>query len=189
MFKQELTETQEKLNKTLLFTLKLLAAGLIFHILLFLYPDTYALQAGLAQIVNFFMEILGFNFETRGIYLIGSEANYVITQDCLGWKSMAMFSALVFASSTRFRNHLKFVFAGIAMLITANIIRIVSTIYLSEKGIISFEIIHGFMWKWGLTFLVLLIWIIWFNRAEFEEEAHVIQQEIKSHLTDLGSEN
>lgn len=189
MFKKELTETQEKLNSTLLFTLKLLAAGLIFHIILFVYPDTHTLQVGLAQITNFFLDIIGFNFETQGIYLVGEQANYVITQDCLGWKSMAMFTALVFASSTRFRNHLKFVFGGIMLLITANIVRIVSTVYLSEKGIISFDIIHGVLWKWGLTFIVLVVWIAWFNRTEFEEEAYVVQREIKDTITDFRSEN
>lgn len=184
----DLTERQEKLNKTLLFMIKLLAAGAVFHLILNIYPDTTSLQIALAQQVDAILSTIGLNLQQDGIYLISEQARYYITQDCLGWKSMAMFTGLVFAGSAKFRNHLKYVFGGIMLIYLANIVRVVSTIYLAEAGIISFGVIHGILWKWGLTALVLVMWLTWFNYAEIEEEAHVLEKEIKKAYRDI-SEN
>ncbi|QKQ98164.1 hypothetical protein GKQ38_01350 [Candidatus Nanohaloarchaea archaeon] len=184
----DLTERQEKLNKTFLFMIKLLAAGGIFHLILYIYPNTYSLQVGLAQQVNYITGLIGMNLHQQGIYLISDSARYYITQDCLGWKSMAMFTGLVFAGSTKFRNHLKYVISGVGLIYLANLIRVVSTLYLAEKGIISFGVIHGVMWKWGLTALVLVMWVAWFNFAEIEEEAHVLERELRKATSNL-SEN
>jgi len=185
----ELTDRQEKLNKTFLFMLKLLAAGAVFQLILYLYPDTTGLQVALAQQIHAITGFFGMNFEQQGIYLISDSARYYITQDCLGWKSMAMFTGLVFAGSTRFRNHLKYILGGVIVIYAANIVRIITTLYLSEAGIISFGVIHGIMWKWGLTALVLVMWLVWYNFAEIEEEAHVVEREIRSAASNLKSED
>lgn len=184
----ELTERQEKLNKTFLFMIKLLAAGAVFHLILNIYPDTYSLQTALAKQVKAITGVIGLDLQQQGIYLISDSARYYITQDCLGWKSMAMFTGLVFAGSARFRNHLKYVFGGIILIYVANIVRVVSTLYLAEHGIISFGIIHGVLWKWGLTALVLVMWVSWFKFAEIEEEAHVIERKIEQAYSEI-SEN
>jgi exosortase/archaeosortase family protein len=107
--------------------------------------------------------VFGYGFEQQGFLLIGEGANYLITRDCLGWKSMAAFVALVFASTENIRKEAGIILTGILGLGAANILRIVSTVMLSEAGIISFDIVHTFLWRWGMTFLVLAIWYLWLN--------------------------
>ncbi|MFB6192709.1 MAG: exosortase/archaeosortase family protein [Candidatus Nanohaloarchaea archaeon] len=167
------TERQEKYARTLAFLSKLLIAGAVFHLILFIYPDTYSLQSALARQVNALLSWTGLDFHRRGIYLISDTAKYYITQDCLGWKSMSMYTALVFASSTRFRKHLKELFTGLIVIYIANLVRVTSTIYLSYKGVISFEVIHGFLWKWGLTAVVMILWMAWYRKLEEEEDSRI----------------
>jgi len=73
------------------------------------------------------------------------------------------YTALIISSTEKIRQNLKHVFTGIGLILLANTLRIVTTIHLAETGIISFEIIHGFLWKWSLTAIVLATWIYWFR--------------------------
>lgn len=148
-------------RETFLFIGKMLLAGLIFRVVLFLDPNTMIFQVWLAEISRVSLNLFGFSFGREGILLISEGTNYLISRDCLGWKSMAAFSALVFASTDSLRDELEILVAGIAGLGAANVVRIVSTVLLSEAGIISFEIVHTFLWRWGMTLLVLLIWYLW----------------------------
>lgn len=155
------TRRQEKLFETLQFVFKLLFFGIIFRVLLFAYPDTYALQSSFASLIGAvlspFMQI-----QVNGIYLLTLRESYVIVQDCLGWKSMAVFTALFLSATKRYKQQAKYLFYGLTGIFLANIIRVASTIYLSEIGVVSFEVIHTFLWRWGLTVIVLVIWIYWY---------------------------
>lgn len=157
----ELEGNHRKLYETSVFMGKMLVAGLFFQLILFLYPDTTSLQAGLAEITQRVLSLTGVNLERQRISLIDSDVTYVVTQDCLGWKSMAAFTALIFSSTNKYRKHLKPVLIGITAIAVLNIVRVSTTIYLSHINLISFEIIHTVFWKWGLTFIVILFWSIW----------------------------
>lgn len=158
--KGKLSEKQERMLETNIFLGKMLLVGAIFHLILFIYPDTTYLQSIYADMIAWLMNQMGYSFVSNGVYVL---PGYEITQDCLGWKSMMAFTALVYASSEKFSNHFKQILAGIGLIAVANVVRIVTTIHLSEIGLISFEVIHGFLWKWSLTALVLLAWIYWFR--------------------------
>ncbi|AOV95103.1 hypothetical protein AQV86_04230 [Nanohaloarchaea archaeon SG9] len=169
--RKEMNKQQKKLFEGLKFTFKLLFAGLIFQAILFIYPDTTSAQAFLAQIVAVIVDpLMKASFTVSGIKVVTDGVHYIITQDCLGWKSMTAFTALVFASTEKYRKNLKYIFAGTALLFLANIVRIVTTIYLSHTGIISFQIIHDTLWKWSLTGLVLALWILWFEKLQYIDE-------------------
>jgi exosortase/archaeosortase family protein len=160
------TEKHQKLYETTIFLLKLIALGIIFRAIIFLSPSTYPLQAGLAQITSILLQTLGLEFELQGALMIGEKASYLITQDCLGWKSIAAFTGLLIASTENIRKTTKPLAIGITALIAINIFRIVTTVYLSHQGFISFDIIHTFFWKWGLTGFVFLFWLIYMHKAE-----------------------
>lgn len=169
--REELDERQEKLFETLIFFSKLLLAGLFFQAMLYIYPDTSGAQAFLAQIVAFIVDpLMKASFTASGIDVVTDGVTYVITQDCLGWKSMAAFTALIFASTKKYRKNVKYVVGGLILIFLANIVRIVTTIYLSHTGIISFEIIHDTLWKWSLTGLVLVMWLAWFEKLRHVED-------------------
>lgn len=165
------TDRQRKLYETLQFILKLLFFGLIFRLILVIYPDTYPIQSAFASLIGTvlspFMQV-----HVNGIYILTAEASYVIVQDCLGWKSMAVFTALFLSATTKFREQAKYLLYGLIGIFIANVVRVASTVYLSEIGVVSFEVIHTFLWRWGLTFIVLLIWLYWYRyilNAESEE--------------------
>lgn len=166
--RSDFNERQERLFDTTIFLAKIIFAGLIVRGIVFLNPDTYILQKYLALLVAEIFMVAGWDVGLDGIILNIGENLYEINQDCLGWKSMAAFVALIFASTNRYRKHLKFVLAGLFLILFANLIRILSTIYLAELGIISWDIIHGFLWRWGLTFFVLILWSYWLFRQKNE---------------------
>lgn len=163
----ELDRRQWKLLYTSIFLGKLLFAGAIFQLVLFLYPSTYGIQAWFAGIVSRVLGLLGIQATHTGYFIFLDSGTYQITQDCLGWKSMAAFTGLMYASGP-LGKHWRYLFTGIGVLAAANMVRVVSTVYLSHQGIISFDIIHGTLWKWGLTAVVLILWFYW-SRNERQE--------------------
>jgi exosortase/archaeosortase family protein len=182
---EEFTETQKKLFETLMFLTKLVAAGVVFRGILLVYPDTRLLQSLLASLINAMLNSSGIEAVREGIAITIGDTPYIITQDCLGWKSMAAFAGLVYASSKRTLEHLNFILQGFAVIIVANIIRVYSTVLLAEKGIFSFQIIHDFLWKWSLTLLVLIIWAYWFRKMKEREPA--FQRKIKERVKHITS--
>ena len=186
-FNQEkFTETQQKLFETLKFMGKLLLAGAVFQLILYIYPDTRFLQAALAQITSAMLQSTGFQTVTEGISIIISNTEYIITQDCLGWKSAAAFTALIYASTERTVEHITFIIQGATVIILANIIRVYTTVVLAERGIISFNIIHDFLWSWSLTLIVLVLWLYWLKKLKDRQPLY--QQRIKEQVRKLKKE-
>lgn len=163
---EELNERQKKLFQALQFLAKLLVAGMVFRTIIWIYPDTSSIQSLTAEIVHLPLSLTFSEVSRDGFIVLIQDTRYVITQDCLGWKSVAAFISLVYASSKDLRNHLRYIFAGASLIIVANLVRIYTTIILAEKGVISFDIIHDFLWSWSLTILVILAWIYWMRRSD-----------------------
>lgn len=159
--RDDLNEKQQKMLEANVFLVKMLLIGAVFHAVLWIYPDTSWLQARYAELITGIMNQLGYGFRAESVYIL---PGYEITQDCLGWKSIMAYTALVISSATEIRKNVRYILAGILVILFANVVRIITTIHLSEIGLISFEVIHGFLWKWSLTALVLVAWIYWFTR-------------------------
>ena len=157
---ETLSGRQEKIFEANIFLGKMLAIGAVFHLILFIYPNTVPIQEAFASLTANFMNFFGYDFTAYSVYVMNAGPGYEITQDCLGWKSMMAFIALMI-SSGRVLDNLRYLFLGLSAIVVVNFLRVVTTIHLSEAGIISFEIIHGFLWRWSLTAVVLLAWIIW----------------------------
>lgn len=160
---EELTEKQQKLLKTNIFLGKFLAVGAVFHLILHLYPDTTGIQELFAGLLTSTMNAMGYEFTQSGIYIMEGASGYRIVQDCLGWKSMMAFTGLM-AASGNVRKNLRFLIGGLVLIAFANYVRVVTTIHLSEIGLITFEVIHSFLWTWSLTGIVLVTWLIWLIR-------------------------
>ena len=159
------TERQRKLFETIVFIGKLLLLGLFFRLLIAIIPGTYPLQAALAQVTATILNTTGIQLQLQGALLIGENASYLITQDCLGWKSIAAYTGLLVASTNDYRKIIKPLLLGTIALIIINVVRIVTTVYLSHQGIISFDVIHSFLWRWGLTGFVFLFWLTYIYKT------------------------
>lgn len=128
------------------------------------------------------LSVAGIENSVQGVSILVDSTRYIITQDCLGWKSMAAFTGLMYASDS-IRDNLEVLFTGILLVEAANIVRVFTTVYLAHQGIIPFEVIHGFLWKWGLTALVLLIWYLWFTERDSRLDPAVskLRSELEEH--------
>jgi exosortase/archaeosortase family protein len=181
--KEEFNETQQKLYETLTFLAKLLFAGAIFQGILWAYPNTAVIQSMLADLIAAMLNSSGVEATAQTFFVYIGDTPYYITQDCLGWKSLAAFTGLVFASTKRTLEHANFIMQGFAIIILANIVRIYSTIILAEKGVISFNVIHDFFWSWSLTLLVLGMWAFWMMKLKDREPLY--QKKIKEQVKEL----
>ena len=183
---EEFNETQQKLYETLIFLGKLLLAGTVFQGILWAYPDTRILQSMLADLIASMLNSSGIEATVETFYIYIGNTPYYITQDCLGWKSLAAFTGLVYASSKRTLEHINFIFQGFIVIVLANIVRVYSTIFLAEKGVISFSVIHDVLWSWSLTFLVLAMWAFWMLKMKDKEP--IYQQRIKEQVKQIREE-
>lgn len=179
--KEELTDTQQRLYRTLIFFGKLLLAGTVFRAILWVYPDTRILQSMLSDLIAAMLNSSGIEAVAREFEIYIGNTPYIITQDCLAWKSLAAFTGLVYASTKRTLEHANFILQGFAVIILANIIRVYSTLLLAEKGVISFQVIHDVLWSWSLTLLVLVLWGYWMIKLKDREPVYQqrIQEQVK----------
>ena len=176
-------DVDERLQKTAFFVGKLLLAGLVFRAIILISPSTYQLQSAFADMIAWMIKAAGIDAFSTGTRIFTDKSIYIIVQDCLGWKSMAAFLGLMWASTKRTLEYANFIMAGLGVLIVANIIRVFTTVYLAEAGVISFEIIHGILWRWSLTVVVLGLWIYWLKLKKDEKR---FDSRIRSHLTELS---
>lgn len=86
---------------------------------------------------------------------------YDIIRDCTGWKSIYLLSALVITTTEEYKDAIKFLILGILILVGVNIVRLYSTILLSEIGLISFDVIHNWIWNGLMILATLIIWLIY----------------------------
>ena len=176
-------DVDERLLETFIFVSKLLFAGLIFQAVLYINPSTYQVQVAFTSMISGLLSAAGIELTHSGIRIFTAESAYIIVQDCLGWKSMAAFLGLVWASTSRTVEHLNFILAGLGVLVIGNIVRVFSTVYLAEIGWISFELIHGILWRWSLTILVLGMWAYWLRNWK---EKRKFDERIKEQIRKLN---
>lgn len=87
-----------------------------------------------------------------------------VSTDSTGWKSFIALTALILSvRGEKIRKKIYGIVLGTALVFLGNIVRLVSMMYMVEKLGIPYELIHKFLWRWGLTFLVLIAWLVWLN--------------------------
>lgn len=165
----ELDQRQQKLYKTTVFLAKLILAGMVFRAIIWVYPSTFGLQEALGWLITESLNLFGYHASRMGITVSVNQSAYIISQDCLGWKSAAALIGLSFASGS-FENKKRLIALGTAVILAVNLVRIVSTIVLSQTGVVSFDFIHTVLWRWLLTLTVLVAWIAILKSDEIKEQ-------------------
>lgn len=103
----------------------------------------------------------------------------IIDADCIGWKSSWMFVALILATPAKIKGKIKLrnikfpktkfkaLLIGVPILFIINFLRILTTILIGRYfGINYFELAHTFLWREGLVFAVILIWLLWLRKEK-----------------------
>lgn len=152
----------EALKQANIFLGKMIVLGAIFHLIIYINPDTTSIQEFYAALITYTFQLFGFSFVHNTVYIETGTVTFEIIKDCLGWKSMALFTALVLSSTKQYVKNLRYIFLGVLGIAVANYVRVVSTVYLTYLEIISFDIVHDFLWQWGLSSVVLGLWGYWF---------------------------
>lgn len=97
----------------------------------------------------------------RGMPTIIHEGKAIgIDRACTGYRSFFALMGLVLAvPAIKRKKRIKGILMALAVVYLANIIRLVTTFYLSD--IFGFDLVHGLMWREGMIAVVFISWIFW----------------------------
>ncbi len=119
-----------------------------------------------ASLSGWLLNVFGEDIRVTGASVIGKNCSLQIKHGCDAIFPSALFVAAVVASPLRFRLKIPGILIGSVVLLSINLVRIISLYYvrlhLSEK---SFHIMHVDVWQPAFIILALLFWIIWALRA------------------------
>jgi len=162
----DLNEKQRRLLDALKFLLGLTAFGLVFRTADTWLPPMPGVQSAYADLIAVILQPLG-QVDVSGFRVRFEGVNYLITRDCLGWKSWSALTGLTVASFDRSLSYrAKGVAAGAILILLLNTLRISSTIYLANLGI-GFDLLHTVTWRWGMTATILALWLAWRKNPSF----------------------
>lgn len=161
---------RKKLIATAWFLIKFNLLAIPLYLILYFNLSFPTLQTFFATISYHTLKLFGYDVAQDGFWLITYANNGTqrieISWDSTGWKSMYALSALVVATPiSNFSRKLKFISIGVLIIFLINYLRITSTILISLKfNFRYFDIVHVFLWREVLIFIVIAIWYFWFRK-------------------------
>lgn len=150
------------LPKILKFFLTLIVLAIPFYLLLNLEPYFLFLQDVAAINVQTFLELIGLEVsrESYLVFLMGKGLE--VAPACIGWRSIAVFLAIVIATPLKKKNY--WLALGLTPILYGfNIFRLSTSLITFVLAPGLFDAVHGFLWKYGMTLLVLGLWWYWFK--------------------------
>lgn len=132
--------------------------------------DFLLAQRAVAAIEMWLLNAAGIGATIEGLLITvpvqGGSWGGFINSDCIGWKSMLAYAALVLATEFPRRKKL----TGLLLLpiiFLANIIRVFFMFfYVNTWGLAGYEFVHAVVWSWGLLLIVAVTWIVWAKSAK-----------------------
>ncbi len=160
-FEEDLDHRQKKLYSSFKFLIKLLLLSIPLYILLYIEWDPVMLRSFKASVVGQIVSFLGLEIEQYSTFVVTERFTLDVTRDSTAWKSMLAVAALVLATEFRWKKKIKGAVIGVVFVFVVNIIRISSMIFMVIVLGFSYEMVHTFLWRWGLTFFIFLYWYFW----------------------------
>jgi exosortase H (IPTLxxWG-CTERM-specific) len=125
----------------------------------------------LARMTSWLATALGMSSQAAGSTVSnGSYALEVIWQ-CSGATPMAVFVAAVAAFPASWRSKILGWVVGLALLFVANLLRILTLLYVGAEHPMSFETVHLRVWQPLLILLTVVLWLAWVMRFVPREES------------------
>ncbi len=159
----------KKQCRILVFLCRLLLLSIPLYIVIY-FVNLFPLQLVVASQSAFLLRTFGFAVIQDGALLsVGAENpfQFFISEDSTGWKSFLFLAALIIAvPSVRWKKRAFGIIAGVPVLYIGNLLRVL-TIVFSERayGFETAMLIHDWLWEFGLTVLVLVLWVVWLKYA------------------------
>lgn len=134
--------------------------------------DFPLLRAAEAKIVALFLG----KAENHFVYVNGYAFN--ISRDSTAWKSLWLFFSLMIISIFLKGLNAKdvaYLLIGLLIIFFANILRIITTIRAAlAYGFAGFKIVHTFLWREGMIFLVLALWFLWLTKNVYYLKSKIL---------------
>ncbi|MDY6773832.1 MAG: archaeosortase/exosortase family protein [Candidatus Nanohaloarchaea archaeon] len=162
-FRRGLDGRQERLFRIFSFLMKFLLLAAPFYLVLGSGWEAEGLRGFIAGISASILQLLGIKATSSGTFVEVGNLLLDVTRDSTGWKSVAVLAALVFASPLEVGEKLKGVLVGVPLILAVNVLRIVSMVYAVTVWGVEYEFLHLFLWRWGLTGAVILLWASWIH--------------------------
>jgi exosortase/archaeosortase family protein len=174
----------KKVLEVLMFLIKFNLLAIPLYLAIFFNFSVPQLQNFLASLISFFLKALRYDAINKDFTISILHLNKLnqieISWDCTGWKSLYALFALTLATPANLIKKIKFLIFALPGLFLINLARILTTIiFCLSYGFNYFEIIHTFFWRWGLVFLVPLIWIAWIKTLYFKKSKFIYRAWLK----------
>jgi exosortase/archaeosortase family protein len=169
---KKLNKSQLRMLKTFEFLVRLLLLSIPLYLIIGFGMSSNLLkplQASVAGQSGWVLEQMGYRILYDDVFITaysdyGKEPfNFMINEDCTGWKSMLFLFALMFAvPAITMRKRLIGLVIGVIVIWIGNIARVVGVV-LAERayGVEVALLVHDYLWQVGLICLVLVIWLVW----------------------------
>lgn len=167
--RDELDERQQRLLAVLRFLTVFCVMAVPFYVVLHSGWEATVLRRFFARISAAVLSGIGIAASSLGTTVSTETLVVEVSRDSTGWKSVMAFTALVVAARRSLRWKLTGIVAGVAAIAVANVLRIVSMIYLVVVYGVPYELLHTVLWRWGLTGIVLGLWVLWLWQTPDEE--------------------
>lgn len=164
------SKRQKGLWEIFVFLLRFNLLALPLHFFIWLNFNSMPLQEINSILLDKIMSFSSIDYVKDGIYfMINTESGKItaeISKDCVAWKSFLALFGLIFAvRKVKLRKRIYGLLLGLPLIFIGNIIRLYTTFYITAiKGTNIFELVHSFLWQWGLIFLVIGIWYFWLDK-------------------------
>ncbi|MDY6789031.1 MAG: exosortase/archaeosortase family protein [Candidatus Nanohaloarchaea archaeon] len=165
-FRESLSKRNQKLWQVFLFLAKFTVLAAPLYLLIWSNWNPLWLRQLNAAASSGLLNVLGVDSSSSGVFILTSELSVNVSVDSTGWKSVLALTGLMLATPgtvAGVRKKIYGILSGVIFVMAGNIARLVSMVYMVEVWGVSYQLVHTFLWRWGLTFLVLGFWISWLN--------------------------
>ena len=154
---------EKKLKETLIFLAKLIIFSIPLYIVIWFNISFNPIQDFLTYHVFHFLRFFNVQVSRDGFNLIFQNFSIVINKDCIGWKGMLFFLALVLSTKSTWKKRLVGLLVGIPAVFSVNVLRIIFMIWVGFNIPGMFSIFHDILWQGSMIFLVLVLWLMWWK--------------------------
>lgn len=114
-----------------------------------------------ARIVSALLQLLAQDTHVRGLTVLSPGYSISIRRGCDGLEPAWIFCSAVFAFPARASKKAAVLFVGVAVILGANLIRILSLYFIGARMPAFFPIAHLELWPAAFMVLVIAIWLRW----------------------------
>jgi exosortase H (IPTLxxWG-CTERM-specific) len=115
----------------------------------------------LSKVSVFFLQLIGTEAKASGTLIVSPQFAADIKAGCTGIEPVIILVAAILAFPSPWRSKIYGVLLGIIALQAANVIRIVSLVYLGVNHPQYFSDAHTFIWQIVIIALSLFLWMVW----------------------------